>query len=326
MFIPSMRACRRGLIAAAAAMALVPLGAFAQAYPAKTVKIINNNPAGGPSDILSRAIGEALQRSLKQPFIVENKAGAGGNVGAEAVAKSPADGYTILVSIDTTLTVNPHIYKGLPFQASDLRPVYILASSGLLVGASSATGITTFPALVDAIRRKPVNFASGGNGSPGHLAIEVFRDSAKLGVQHVPYRGNTPAVTALVSGEADAGVLATPGMLPHVKSGKIHALAVTSRQRSRLLPDVPTVIEAGFKDLQLEVLYVVAVPRQTPEPVVQTLEAALREVMQQPDFLARLASLDFSAEGLAGAAARQRLSDLSARYARLAAASGMRPE
>ena len=326
MKTPSLHALRRLICGTAAALALTPALTIAQAYPVKPVRIIVNNPAGGPTDILARATAEALQKSLKQPFIVDNKTGAGGNVGADALAKSLADGYTLMISFDTTLTVNPHIYKSLPFQPGDLRPVFILASSGLLVGASASTGITNFPGLVDAMRRKPLNFASGGNGSPGHLGIEIFRESGKFGIQHVPYRGNNPAVTAIVAGEVDAGVLATPGMLPHVKSGKIHALAVTSRQRSRLLPEVPTVAEAGFKDLQLEVLYGVFAPRQTPDAVLRTLEAALREVMQQPEFQTRLANLDFSAEGLTGAAARQRLDEQSARYARIAAAGGMHPE
>lgn len=326
MKTPPLNSLRRRVCAGAAALMLAPAAVMAQAYPNKPVRIIVNNPAGGPTDILARATAEALQKKLNQSFIVDNKTGAGGNVGADALAKSPADGYNLMISFDTTLTVNPHIYKGLPFQPSDLRPVFVLASSGLLVGSASTTGITSFQGLVDAMRRKPLNFASGGNGSPGHLAIEVFRETGRFNIQHVPYRGNNPAVTAIVEGEADAGVLATPGMLPHVKSGKIHALAVTSRQRSKLAPEVPTVAEAGFKDLQLEVLYVLFVPRQTPEAVVRTLETAMREILQQPDFQARLASLDFAAEGLTGQAARQRLDEQSARYARIAAASGMRPE
>lgn len=317
---------RRGLCAVAAGLALLPGWATAQAYPAKTVKLLNNFPAGGPSDLLARTLADVLQKSLKQPFIVDNRPGAGGNLGADVVAKGPADGYTVLMSIDTTFTVNPHIYKSLPFKPADLRPLMVLASSGLLVGAAPGTGITTFKGLVEAAKRKPLNFSSGGNGSPGHLAVELFREAAKLDLQHVPYKGNNPAVTALLAGEVDAGVLATPGMLPHVKAGKINALAVTSRQRSRLAPEVPTVAEAGFKELELEVLYVALVPRATPEPVVQVLEAALRDALRQPDVQARLAGLDLAPEALAGAAAQKRLDELSARYARIAAATGMHPE
>jgi tripartite-type tricarboxylate transporter receptor subunit TctC len=321
-----VRKDRRTLCAAATALAIVPGTPRAQDFPARVVKIVVNNPAGGPSDLLARALAEALQRSLKQPLVVENRAGAGGNVGAEMVVRAPADGHTLLFSFDTLLTVNPHIYRSMAFRPSDLRPVVVLASSGLMVGAATGSGFSRLRDLIDAGRRGSLNFASGGNGSPGHLAIEVFRDAARLDIQHVPYRGNAPAVMALVGGEVHAGVLATPGMLPHVKAGRITALAVTSRERSKLAPDVPTVAEAGYGELQLEVLYALMAPRQTPEPVVRTLESAIREASVQPEFQARVASLDFALEGLFGDAASARLEELSARYARIAAATGMRPE
>lgn len=304
----------------------LPAAAQAPAYPTRMVKIVNNFPAGGPSDILARTVAEALQGTLKQTFIVENKPGAGGNVGVDMVAKSPADGHTLLIGIDTAFTVNPHIYKSLPFKPSDLKPVMVMASSGLLVGSFPGTQIKTLKALVAAGKNKPLNFSSGGNGSPGHLAVEIFMDAASIKIQHVPYKGNSPAVTAIISGEVDAGVLATPGMLPHVKSGKINALAVTSRQRSKLAPSVPTVAEQGLKDLELEVLYVVMVPTATPDAVVQTLQKAVAEAFQRPDIQARLANLDLFYEGLTGAAAQQRLNDLSNRYARTAQATGMQPE
>lgn len=304
----------------------LPAAAQAPAYPTRMVKIVNNFPAGGPSDILARTVAEALQGTLKQTFIVENKPGAGGNVGVDMVAKSPADGHTLLIGIDTAFTVNPHIYKSLPFKPSDLKPVMVMASSGLLVGSFPGTQIKTLKELVAAGKNKPLNFSSGGNGSPGHLAVEIFMDAASIKIQHVPYKGNSPAVTAIISGEVDAGVLATPGMLPHVKSGKINALAVTSRQRSKLAPSVPTVAEQGLKDLELEVLYVVMVPTATPDAVVQTLQKAVAEAFQRPDIQARLANLDLFYEGLTGAAAQQRLNDLSNRYARTAQATGMQPE
>jgi tripartite-type tricarboxylate transporter receptor subunit TctC len=290
------------------------------------VKIVNNFPAGGPSDILARTMAEALQSALKQTFIVDNKAGAGGNVGVDMVAKSPADGYTVLFGIDTAFTVNPHIYKSLPFKTTDLKPVMVMASSGLLVGSFPGTQIKTLKELVAAGKAKTLNFSSGGNGSPGHLAVEIFTDAAAIKIQHVPYKGNNPAVTAILSGEVDAGVLATPGMLPHVKAGKINALAVTSRQRSRLTPDVPTVAELGLKGLELEVLYVAMVPAATPDAVVNTLQKAMAEAFQRPDIQARLANLDLFYEGLTGTAAQQRIGDLSSRYARIAKATGMQPE
>ena len=316
------------LICAVLALTHAPTHAQSAAapYPHKTVRFVNNFPPGGPSDILARSLAEALQSSLKQTFIVENKAGAGGNVGADAVAKSPPDGYTVLFGIDTAFTVNPHIYKTLPFKPSDLKPLLVMGSSGLLIGAHPSTGFKTLRDLVAAGKTRPLNFSSGGNGSPGHLAVEVFMDAAGIQIQHVPYKGNTPAVTAVVAGEVDAGVLATPGMLPHVKAGRIHALAVTSRQRSKMAPDLPTVAEVGLKELELEVLYVAMVPSATPDAVVQILQNAMKEALLRPDIQARLANLDLFYEGLLGEAAQKRMNDLSTRYARIVKATGMQPE
>lgn len=326
MKLPWFRCFSCSLCLLSALWTAVPVAAQTPAYPTRMVKIVNNFPAGGPSDILARTVAEALQGTLKQTFIVENKPGAGGNVGVDMVARSPADGHTILIGIDTAFTVNPHIYKNLPFKPNDLKPVMVMASSGLLVGSFPGTQITSLKELVAAGKSKSLNFSSGGNGSPGHLAVEIFMDAANIKIQHVPYKGNSPAVTAIVSGEVDAGVLATPGMLPHVKSGKINALAVTSRQRSKLAPNVPTAAEQGLKDLELEVLYVVMVPTATPDAVVQTLQKAVAEAFQRPDIQARLANLDLFYEGLTGASAQQRLNDLSSRYARIAKATGMQPE
>ena len=295
-------------------------------YPNKTVRFVSNFPPGGPADILARSMADALQSSLKQAFIVENKPGAGGNLGADIVVKSPADGYTVLFGIDTTFTVNPYIYKAMPFKPADLKPVMVLASSGLMVGSYSGRQFKSMKDLIAAGKSKVLNFSSAGNGSPGHLAAEIFTDAAEIKIQHVPYKGNTPAVTAVMSGEVDAGALATPGMLPHVKTGRINALAVTSRKRSKLAPDVPTVAELGLKDLELEVLYVVMMPSATPDAVVQILQNAMRSALNQPDIKTRLINLDLAYEGLTGKAAQTRLNDLSIRYARIVQSTGMESE
>ena len=311
-------------LAIVAGTAWVP--AWAQSYPSKPIKFVSNFPAGGPADYLARITGEYLTSQYKQPVVVENKPGAGGNIGADFVAKSPADGYTVLFGIDTTFTVNPYIYKGMAFKASDLKPIMVMVSSGLLVGAYPGTGLKTLKDLIAQGKSKGLNFSSAGSGSPGHLAAEIFMDAAGIKIQHVPYKGNTPAVTAVLAGEVDAGVLATPGMLPHVKAGKITALAVTSRQRSRSAPEIPTVTEVGLKDLELEVLYVAMVPAATPEPVVQVLQKAFTEALKRPDTQAQLAGMDLFYEGLTGAAAAKRLSDQSQRYGRVVQATGMKVE
>ena len=318
---------RRAWLAASALVLAAPVAlAQSAAYPQKTVRFVNNFPPGGPSDILARSMAEALQTTLKQTFIVENKAGAGGNLGADAVAKSPADGYTVLFGIDTAFTINPHMYKSLPFKPTDFRPVMVMGSSGLLVGAHPGTGLKTMRELIAAGKGRGLNFSSGGNGSPGHLAVEVFMDASGIKIQHIPYKGNTPAVSAVVAGEVDAGVLATPGMLPHVKAGRVNALAVTSRQRSSMASDVPTVAEVGLKDLELEVRYLVMVPSATPDAVVLVLQNAMKEALKRADIQARLSNLDLFPEGLTGDAALKRLSDLSTRYARIVKTTGMQPE
>jgi tripartite-type tricarboxylate transporter receptor subunit TctC len=308
--------------------ALLAGGAAAQstAWPSKPVKFINSFPPGGPIDILVRSVADALQKQHNQPFVVENKPGAGGNIGADLVAKAPADGYSVMWGIDTTFTVNPHIYKNLPFKNADLKPLVVIASSGLLVGVHPSTGFKSMKDLVVGGKTKPLNFSSGGSGSPGHLAAEVFTDAAGIKITHIPYKGNTPAVLAIVAGEVDGGVLATPGMLPQVKAGKITALAVTSRKRSGLAPEVPTVAEAGLKELENEVVYVAMVSSATPEPLVQALQKAVMDALAQPEMQKRITSIDMDYEGLTGSAAAKRLADLHERYGRVIKATGMKVE
>jgi tripartite-type tricarboxylate transporter receptor subunit TctC len=273
---------------------------------------------------LARAVGDVLQKQFNQAFVVENKAGASGNVGADAVAKSAPDGYTLLWGIDTTHTINPHIYKVMPFKDADLKPLVVISSSGLLLGVHPGTGIKSVKDFMQAARDRSLNFSSGGNGSPGHLWVNMANLSASTRLVHIPYRGNSPAVMAVVAGEVDGGTLATPGMLPQVKGGKINALAVTSSKRSRLAPEVPTVAEAGFKELESEVLYVVMAPGNTPEPLMQTMAKAITDAMARPEQQARLNDLDMAYEGLTGSAAAARLKKLSDQYGRIIRATGMK--
>ncbi|MCM3563067.1 Bug family tripartite tricarboxylate transporter substrate binding protein [Hydrogenophaga intermedia] len=322
-----MTARRRALLGLALAAAFTAPALHAQTtWPTQTVRFVNNFPAGGPSDILARSVSQVLQEATKQSFVVENKPGAAGNIGAADVAKAAGDGNTLLFGIDTTFTINPHLYPNQGFKVSDLKPVIVMASSGMLIGVNPSTGIKTLTQLVEQSKGKALNFSSAGSGSPGHLAVEVFAEATKNKLNHVPYRGNTPAVTAVLSGEVDGGTLATPGMLPHVKSGKITALAVTSRQRSGLAPEIPTVGELGLKSLEQEVLYVVMAPASTPDALVQQMAKAIGDALQRPDVKARLANLDLFHEGLAGAAAAKRLSGLNTRYGQLVKATGMKVE
>lgn len=321
---------RRTLLASFAVSAVSGTTAssvFAQdTWPSKPVKFVCNFPPGGPLDLLARAVAGVLQREFKQPFIVENKAGAGGNIGADAVAKAAPDGSTVLFGIDSTFTVNPHIYKGMAFSPADLRPLVIMTSSGLLVGVNPSNGFRTMAALVTAGKTRGVTFSSAGSGSPGHLAAEMFTEATGMKITHVPYKGNAPAVTAVLSGEVTGGVLATPGMLPHVKVGRITALAVTSRKRSQLAPDVPTLAEAGLPQLEQEVLYLSMVPAATPEPIAQAVQKAIADAVARPEVQSKLALLDMHHEGDVGEAAAKRLATLSERYGKVIRATGMKVE
>jgi tripartite-type tricarboxylate transporter receptor subunit TctC len=320
-------ALRRLALAAACALLAAPLATTAHAdapYPHKPVRFVTNFPAGGPLDILGRALADPLQKNLKQPFVVDNRPGAGGNIGADAVAKSPADGYTVLLSIDTTFTINPHLYASMPFAAKDLKPLMIFSSSGLTFGVGSSVGAKTLPEFVAQGKAEAATFASAGNGSPGHIAAEIFSTATGAKITHVPYKGNAPAVMALVSNEVQAGILATPGLLPQIQAGRVRPLAVTGRQRSPLLPQVPTVAELGLKDLEFEVLYLAMVPAATPEPVMKTLRDAFQSALALPEVKSRLAMLDMAALGETGDAAAQHLESARARYGKIIKATGMK--
>ena len=293
-------------------------------FPSQTIRIVNAFPPGGPSDIASRLLAEKMRLALKQTVVVENKAGAGGNIAAAEVAKSAGDGYTILSGIDTIFTVNPAIYAQMPFTLQDLKPLVVMASSGLLVGAHPGVGAKSLSELIAKAKAQPILFSSGSNGSPGHLAAAILTDATGARITHVPYKGNSPAVLAVLSGEVQAGVLATPGMLPHVQAGKINALAVTSRARSVLAPDVPTTAEAGVKELEVEVIYLMMVPVSTPEAVMVVLRKAVQDGLAQPDVQAQLGKLDMSIESLVGAAAQERITQQAQRFGRVIKATGMK--
>lgn len=319
-----------GLTAVSMATVLPSANAQTAAWPAKPVKIINNFTAGGPSDILARAIAERLQSSSGQTVIVDNKPGAGGNIGATEVAKAAGDGTTVFFGIDTAFTVNPHIFPTMPFKLGnkkgEIKPLVILSSNGLLLGTSAAKNLRSMGELIAQGKSSGVNFSSGGPGSPGHLGVALFSQAGAIKITHVPYKGNTPAVLAVLSGEVDGGILSVSGMLPHVKTGKIVPIAMTSRQRSKALPDIPTVKELGYPELENEVLTVMMVPGDTPEPTMTAMKKAIIDVLAQPALRERLLSLDMAYEGLTDAAATKRLTDLSARYAKIVKATNMKVE
>ncbi|WP_332824524.1 Bug family tripartite tricarboxylate transporter substrate binding protein [Ramlibacter sp.] len=285
---------------ALAALLLLPLAAAAQtAWPAKPIRMLVGSPPGGPSDIVTRLFAEHLSQRLKQPVTVENRPGVGNSLAAGVVAKGEADGYTLVVSPDTVVTVNPLVYTKLNFDArTELVNVSILAHFTQMLVCGAGKNIQTVADLVARAKATRMNYASGGPGVPGHLAAEMFLQSADVTMQHIPYRGPAPATLAVLSGEADCGFLATPTVLPHVKAGKLSALAVSSREPSPLAPEVPTLAKAlNQPTLDVSFKLVLQAARGTPAPVVAELERAAVDIMKKPEVRARLQASDLVSIG-----------------------------
>lgn len=297
-----------------------------QAYPHKPVHLIVNFQAGGPTDILARLLADSLQKELKQPFVVETRVGASGNVGADAVAKSPADGYTMLFGIDTVFTVNPALYPSMPFKPEDFKVVMLMTASGLLFGVHPSLGVKTVPEFLAKAKAGNLNFSSAGNGTPAHITMALLADAAGIKITQIPYKGTAPAVQALVAGEVDAGIIITPGLLPQVQGGKVQALAVTGQKRTSLLPQVPTVAEVGLKGMEFEAMQIAMVPAATPDAVVQLLQAAMTRALQSPDMKARLEGLDMQVITETGKTAEAHLASNRARYAKIIQSAGIKAD
>lgn len=271
----------------------------AQSYPTKTVRMLVGSPPGGPSDIVTRTFADQFSQRTKQSVVVENRPGVGNSLAAGAAAKAEPDGYTLVLSPDTVVTVNPLVYKQLNFDArTELVNVSVLATFTQMLVCNAGKDIKSTADLLQKAKAGRMTYASGGPGVPGHLAAEMFLQSAGASMQHVPYRGPAPATQAVLAGEVDCGFLATPTVLPHVKAGKLTALAVSSAQPSPLAPDVPTLAKAlNQPTLDISFKLVLQAAKGTPAPVVAELEKAAMEIMKKPEVVARLQASDLVAVG-----------------------------
>lgn len=288
-----MNTRRRTLQSLLATTALVcTLGASAQTWPDKPVKFIVPLPPGGPSEIVLRSAMEKMQATLKQPLVLENKPGAAGNLGAAEVARATPDGYTWLFTTDTLLTVNPHVYEKLAFKTGDLQPVMRASAFSQTLVCNPTLGVKTVADLVRRAKEKQISYASGGAGSPGHLSTEQFKTAAGIQMLHIPYKGPAPAMQDVMGGQVDCGFLAGPTVLPHVRSGKLVALAVSGSRRSSLLPEVPTVAESGYPGFDSTYSLVLFAPRGTPAAVIQTMHAAMSAALKSPDVVEKLRQSD----------------------------------
>ena len=260
--------------------------AFAQPYPARPVRVIIPYPAGSTPDIVGRTLATKLHAALGQPFVVENRAGAGGNIGADAVAKASPDGHTLLVAVNGPVAVNKFLYKNMPYDPDrDLQPVSLLASSPQLLVVIPSVGVSTFKKFVAHARANPgrLSYGSVGGGSASHLTMELLKSDARAFIVHIPYRGFPPAVTDMLAGNIHAMFAIIPAVLPQVKAGKMRALAVTGLKRSALAPEVPSVAELGYPQLESLAWIGLLAPAGTPQSVVSLLNAEAVRAMRAPD-------------------------------------------
>lgn len=292
-------------------------GVIAQTYPSKAITVVVPFPPGGPNDIIARTLGQQLATQLKQPVIVENKAGATGNIGALAVSKANPDGQTLLLTLDTSITANPELYgKSMGFDPQkDLRPISTLARFSQMLVVNPSAGIHSFKQFVETAK-KGLNYGSAGNASPGHLTMEALQSLIGGDLNHIAYRGNAPAVVDLLGGQVQAGFIATPSVAQHVANGKLTALAVSGSKRSVLAPKVPTLTELGYPAGTTEFSYVLLAPAATPEAVVQLLNTEIRKILTSDAMIEKLKSLDI--EPL-GNTPQQAAADLAAGRARWSA-------
>jgi len=271
--------------------------ALAQGYPDKPIHMVIPFPAGGALDILGRLIGEHLAQQLKQPVLVENRAGAGGNVGAEYVARAAPDGYTILLGSNPLATTA--LYPGLSFDVlRDFAPVAYIGYAPLILVVPENSPAKSLKDILDAARADPskVSFASAGAGSSGHMAAELLKSVANVNMLHVPYRGGAPALVDLIAGRVSFMLLDPPQSLPHIKAGRLRAIMVGSPTRFALLPEVQTATEAGYPNLQAVVWWGFVAPAKTPKEVVLRLNAEIQKALADPAVRARLAELGVSSE------------------------------
>ena len=287
-----------GVRAAAVALAAVlSATALAQSYPAKPVRVVVPYPPGGPTDIVARVVSQKLTEQTGQQFLVENRAGAGGNIGAEAVARAPADGYTLLVAT-TAHAINPSLFKQLGYDLQkDFAPVSQLTGGPLVIVANPSLPAKDARELIALAKAKPgaLNFASSGNGQSTHLSAELFSSMAGIKMNHVPYKGSAPALTDVIAGQADLMFDTMLSAMPQVKTGKLKALAVTSAARSPAAPDLPTVAESGLPGYEAIAWNGLLAPAGTPKDVVATLNVELKRTLELPEIRERFAAQGFSA-------------------------------
>jgi tripartite-type tricarboxylate transporter receptor subunit TctC len=281
----------RALLAVCAVACATALPARAQEFPDRPVRWVVGFPAGGGTDFLARTVGNQLSQQLRQPVIIDNKPGAASMIAAEAVARSPADGYTILTADNSMLVFNPVLYKKVPYDpVRDFSAVGLIARFPLILAVNPETRITTAEQWIQQVKSSPGKFsyASPGVGTPHHLAMELVKQRLGLFVVHVPYRGAAPAVADVAAGQVPMMIVESAGGLPMIKAGKLRPIAVFSSRRMAVLPDVPTFRELGYNDIEVYAWQGLVVPKATPKPVIDKLSAELQKAVASPEVKRKL--------------------------------------
>lgn len=313
------------VVAAVGALVSCPSSA-AERYPSGPIRIIVPFSAGGPNDVIARIIAQKLADAWGTNVIVDNRPGAGGNIGTELVAKAAPDGHTLGL-VSTAFVVNPSLYASAGYDPlKDFAPVILAAVSPVIIVAHPSLPARSVSELAQLARKIPLVYASPGAGTTGHLGGELFSTIAGINMQHVPYKGAAPAVTDLLGGQVKLGFIAVPPAAPHVKVGRLRAIAVTTGRRTASLPDVPTVAESGYPNYEVDNMYGVIAAAGTPRPVIERLNREVARIVNTPEVKGRLEGLGFDPVGSGIEAFAQYLRAESVKWAKVVKQSGARVE
>ena len=291
-------ACRLMLAAMVASGALVGAPVFASDYPQKPIKLVVPWAPGGATDVIARVIGQRIGQELGQSVVVDNKPGAGGNIGTAGFVREKADGYALLMGTSSTNAVNPSLYSRLPFDArKDFAPIVLIATVPNILVVPASSSFKKLDDVLGAAKQNPgkLTYGSAGNGSSQHLAGSMLMKSTGLKLNHVPYKGSGPAASDLIAGHLD--IMLDTGSMPHIKSGNLRALAVASQKRIPALPEIPTFAELGIPNFNASAWYGIMAPAGTPEPVIAKLNATINKILKEPEVVKRLHDFGAVVEG-----------------------------
>lgn len=319
-----MKTSRRAALAFAAASLLAATVAQADTWPSRPIRLIVPFPAGGGTDIIARELANKLT-SYGYNFVVDNKPGSGGNLGVDAAAKAAPDGYTLVLGQTSNLAINPTLYTKLPYDPlKDLTPISLVATSPLVIVAGTATPYKTLADVVKAAKAKPdsINYASSGNGTVSHLAMESFQKAAGVKLTHIPYKGAAQGITDVISGQVQLYVSSVPTLQAHIKSGKMHPLALTSLQRAADLPQVPTVAESGYKGFEAITWFGIAGPAGLPKDIVAKLNTDINKALQDTALKQKLSGQGADVQGSSAADFAKLIRDDIPRWGKLVKDSG----